>query len=126
MAAADVQPLRAALEAAALPLDPPPELTFRPMFGGVMVYASGRPLAILADVGLALKLPAAEQGALLAEEGAKHLQYESGAPISKQYVIVPPGFVSEPDLLRPWLARSLAYVQTLPLPKKRTRKRPPG
>jgi len=126
MAATDLQPLREALEAAAHPLDPPPDLSFRAMFGGLMVYAAGRPLAILADVGLALKIAPAEQGDLLAEEGAKHLQYESGAPISKQYVIVPPAFVNDPERLRPWLTRSLAYVQTLPPPKKRSRKRPSG
>jgi TfoX/Sxy family transcriptional regulator of competence genes len=126
MAAADLQPLREALEAAAHPLDPPPDLSFRAMFGGLMVYAAGRPLAILADVGLGQQIAPAEQGDLLAEEGARHLQYESGAPISKQYVIVPPAFVTVPERLRPWLTRSLAYVQTLPPPKKRSRKRPSG
>jgi TfoX/Sxy family transcriptional regulator of competence genes len=61
------------------------ELSFRPMFGGIMGYASGKVFASLSDVGLALKLTGADREALLAIPGSKPLQYEPDQPPSKSY-----------------------------------------
>ncbi len=98
------------------------ELTFKPMFGGVSAYVGGRVFASLSDIGLALKLPPAEQAALLTVEGAKRLQYEPHAPPSKQYVVVPTPMQADPAALSPWLARSVEYVLALPAPKPRAGK----
>ena len=62
------------------------ELSFRPMFGGIMGYARGRPFASLSDVGLAFKLAGADHVALLALPGARPLRYEPDSPPSQSYV----------------------------------------
>jgi len=98
------------------------ELTFKPMFGGVCAYVSGRVFASLSDIGLALKLPPAAQADLLALDGAKRLQYEPDAPPSKQYVVVPPAMQADTDALAVWLGRSVEYVLSLPAPKSRASK----
>jgi TfoX/Sxy family transcriptional regulator of competence genes len=94
------------------------QITFKPMFGGIMAYCDGKPMASLSDVGLALKLKAAEQDELLAIPGAKRLQYEPSLPPSKQYIVVPDGFLQDPNALAPWLDRSAAFVASLPAKKK--------
>ena len=84
------------------------ELTFRPMFGGIMGYVEGKVFASLSNVGLALKLAGADREALLAEPGAHPLQYEPDQPLSKSYVVVPETMLSDPDVLRRWIVRSAA------------------
>ena len=98
---------------------PDGELTFKAMFGGVCAYTQGRVFASLSNIGLALKLPPDAQAELLAEEGAKRLQYEPDAPPSKQYIVVPPPMQTDPAVLAVWLARSVEYVLTQPMPKPR-------
>lgn len=102
--------VRDAAEAAA----PEATLRFRAMFGGATAYADDRPFASLSNVGLALKLAPADQDALLALPGASRLQYEPGAPVSRQYVVVPPALAADPDALAPWLRRSLDHVRAQP------------
>jgi len=98
------------------------ELTFKPMFGGICAYVGGRVFASLSDIGLALKLPPDAQAELLSEEGAKRLQYESDAPPSKQYIVVPPPMQADPAALAAWLARSVEYVLAQPAPKPKASK----
>ena len=86
------------------------ELTFRPMFGGIMGYAEGKVFASLSNVGLALKLAGADRDALLAEPSARPLRYEPDQPPSKSYVVVPEAMLSDPDVLRRWIVRSAASL----------------
>lgn len=111
---AKIESLRDALAAACADALGPEGLTFRPMFGGIMAYAEGRPFASLSNVGLALKLAPADQSAFLELPGAKRLQYEPTSPPSKSYVVVPDPLVDDPDALEPWARRSAEFVQTLP------------
>ncbi len=90
------------------------ELSFRPMFGGIMAYAEGRVFASLSDVGLALKLSGEARDALLALPGAKPLQYEPGAPVSTTYVVAPAATLADPAALRPWVARAAAGLRAKP------------
>lgn len=76
---------------------------FRPMFGGIGVYANDKMCVSLSDIGLAVKLAGDEYTALLKLKGAKPLQYEPGAPVSKTYVVVPPAMLTEPKALGHWL-----------------------
>jgi TfoX/Sxy family transcriptional regulator of competence genes len=94
-----------ALCAAAAP--PDLELTFKPMFGGIMAYAGGKVFASLSDVGLALKLAGKDRDKLLAAPGAKPLQYEPGQPPSKSYVVVSEALLSDAPALRAWIVRSV-------------------
>ncbi len=88
----------------------PPDLptSFRPMFGGIMGYAEGKPFASLSNIGLALKLSGADHAELLGHQGAAALRYQPDKPASKSYVVVPATMLSDPDALRSWIARSAA------------------
>ena len=116
--AQDPTSLRALLAAAA----PDLELTFRPMFGGIMGYAAGKPLASLSDVGLALKLASADHAALLALPGARPLQYEPDSPPSRSCVLVPPSMLDDPAALMARARRSAGSAAARPA---RRRRQPP-
>ena len=101
--------LRKRVEAAA-PIDI--ELRFKPMFGGIGVYANGRMCISLSNAGLALKLGPADGAALLKLKGAKPLQYEPDSPPSKSYVVTPASMVSDRMELGRWIARSARFTAT--------------
>ncbi len=122
MSQTSLEELQNQLSAAAETLTLDMELTFRAMFGGVSGYAAGRVFASLSDVGLALKLPPDAQNELLAQPGAKRLQYDPDSPPSKQSIVVPPEMQSQPEVLAVWVRRSVDYVMTLPAPKPKTKK----
>ena len=111
---AALAPLAESVRDAADAVAPDAALRFRAMFGGATAYADDRPFASLSSVGLALKLAPADRDALLALPGAARLQYEPGAPVSRQYVVVPPALAADPDALAPWLRRSLDHVRAQP------------
>lgn len=84
------------------------DLSFRPMFGGILAYLDGKAFATLSNVGLALKLAGADHAELLTLPGAMPLRYEPNSPPSKSYVTVPEAMLKDPDALRPWIARGAA------------------
>ncbi len=84
------------------------ELLFRPMFGGIMAYAHGKPLASLSNVGLALKAPPALMAEFLSAPDAAPLRYEPDAPPSKSYVVVPPTVLADREALRGWIVKAVA------------------
>jgi TfoX/Sxy family transcriptional regulator of competence genes len=94
-------------------------LTFKPMFGGICAYLSGRVFASLSDGGLALKLPPTAQDELLKVPGARRLQYEPSSPPSKQYIIVPSEILSDSQAWETWFKQSVDHVLSLPAPKPR-------
>lgn len=115
----DVQSLRASLAEASVGILEPEGLTFRSMFGGVLAYAEGRPLASLSDQGLALKLDREDQDLLLMVPGSKRLQYEPTDPPSKTYIVVPPEIAAAPELLALWVEKGVRYARSRPLKNKR-------
>ncbi len=117
----DPKKLQATLETAARPLNI--DLTFKPMFGGIMGYTQGRVFASLSNVGVALKLSPDDQHALLEHEDAEYLRYYDEAPASKQYVKLPAAWIGQDDQLAPWLRKSAEYVMAQPAPKKRPAKK---
>jgi TfoX/Sxy family transcriptional regulator of competence genes len=109
--------LRARVETAAQNV-PTLELSFREMFGGVMIYSSGKPFASLSEPGLAVKLNESDRKALLQEPGAEPLRHDGEAP-SKQYVVVPAHILEDSEQLGVWLERSAVFVASLPSKKKK-------
>lgn len=97
---------------------------FRPMFGGIGVYANDRMCVSLSDIGLAVKLSGAEHAALLATKGAKVLRYEPDAPPSKTYVVVPEAMLKDRKALSHWLRVSAQQAVVAPLKKPRKNKVP--
>ena len=89
-------------------------------FSGAAAYANGRIFMSLTSVGLAVKLAEPDKEALM-RKGGTALRYFPKAPVKKAYVVVPENLAANTDLLKPWLARLVAYVLSLPWPKKRTR-----
>ncbi len=126
MASPHLDTLRDQLERAAADIQPDPALTCKAMFGGIMAYTHERPFASLSDVGLALKLAPSDQDKLLQVTGAQRLQYAPDQPVSKQYIVVPSALRDDPAALRPWLQRSIAYVATLPVRKRTSKRTAPG
>jgi len=112
VSAHDPKRLQALVEAAAPDLD----LSFRPMFGGIMGYAGGAALLSLSNVGLAIKVRGADWDKLLAVEGALPLRYEPDSPPSKSYVVVPASVLDEAPALHDWLTRAARGLA--PKPKK--------
>jgi len=110
--------LRKRVEAAA-PMEL--ELRFRPMFGGIGVYADGRMFLSLNEVGLALKLGEPERAKLLKIPGAKPLQYEPNSPPSKSYVVVPDKMLADRKQLRAWIAASAAFAKSTKAKPRRAR-----
>ena len=101
----------------------PPDLAlvFKPMFGGILAYAHGKPLASLSDVGLALKASGALNAEFLAAPGAMALRYEPDAPASKTYVVVPDGMLSDRAALRAWVVKAAAGVAATPAKAKKAK-----
>jgi TfoX/Sxy family transcriptional regulator of competence genes len=98
---------------------PDVELSFRSMFGGVMVYAAGKPLATLSDSGLALKVFGGDHATLLALPGASRWQYDPGKPAAKNYVVVPEAMLKDAELLRGWIVRAAAGLPVVKQKKVR-------
>lgn len=114
----DPKTLQAILSHAA---PPDLELLFRPMFGGIIAYAHGKPLASLSDVGLALKAPPALMAEFLATPGAQPLRYEPDAPPSKSYVLAPEALLADRDALRAWIVKAVAGLAAKPAKAKAQR-----
>jgi TfoX/Sxy family transcriptional regulator of competence genes len=101
-----------ALQAVMAAASPPDlELSFRPMFGGIMGYAAGQVFASLSNMGLALKMGGADHAALCELPGVQPLRYEPDDPPSKTYLLLPDAMLSDPDSLRSWIARSAAGLK---------------
>lgn len=118
----DAKSLRARIEEVFGPRVVELELSFRPMFGGITGYASGRNFVSLSNVGMALKLDAKDRATLLAIDGAKPLQYEPDGPVSKSSVVLPPSILDDDRVLRDWLRKSIAYCRAQPVKPRRPRK----
>ena len=117
----DPKQLQKILQAAA---PPDLELTFRPMFGGILAYVEGKAFASLFDGGLGLKLAGDDHAALLALPGAKPLQYEPNAPPSKTYVVVPDSLLDDPAALRPWIVRGAEGLKHIVRKPRKPRAKP--
>jgi TfoX/Sxy family transcriptional regulator of competence genes len=98
-------------------------LRFRPMFGGIGVYADDKMFCSLSDVGLGLKLGGAEYAELLKVKGAKPLQYEPDSPPSKSYVVVPDAMLKDKKTLNAWIAKSAAFAKASPAKARKKAKR---
>lgn len=112
MTAETINRMERALQDALMSLHPDRVVMSRSMFGGAGFFIDGQMVAAWFGAGLALKLPEDARRELRAIEGAKQTQ-------SAQYVEVPAGFLDDPDLLVPWLEKSLAYVRSQPARKGR-------
>jgi len=94
----------------------------RRFFSGAAAYADDRIFMSLTPVGLAVKLSEADRDALI-RAGGSPLRYFPKAPVKKAYVVAPLEMAKDPDALRPWVARSLSYVLSLPAPARKKKRK---
>jgi TfoX/Sxy family transcriptional regulator of competence genes len=95
-----------------------PGITQRPMFGQLAGFVNGNMFFCLFGDRMAVKLPEEEGGQLLKVKGAEPFIPMEGRPM-RGYVMLPEAWHQQPKKAEEWIARSLAYVASLP-PKART------
>lgn len=100
--------LRTCLSQLSLPDDH--DIQVKPFFGGAAAWADGKICLSLTKVGFAVKLPASDRRELLQLDGAKALQYFPNAPVKKAYAVLPQSVLDDPDRLRHWVIKAIAFV----------------
>jgi TfoX/Sxy family transcriptional regulator of competence genes len=88
----------------------------RPMFGNISAFVNGNMFFGVFGSDLFLRLSGEDQGELLKNKGASMLEPMKGRPM-KDYVIVPKTWRDRPEILHPWISKSLKWSSKLP-PKK--------
>jgi TfoX/Sxy family transcriptional regulator of competence genes len=96
-----------------------PHITIKPMFGNISAFVNGNMFFGLFGDDLFLRLSAQDQQELLKNKGAMFLEPMKGRPM-KDYVIIPRTWNSQPETVRSWISRSLAW--SIKLPPKKTKK----
>ena len=100
-----------ALFEALIPADP--EVAVRPMFGNLAAFHRGNMFAGVFGAEVMLRLGDTDRAALLQVPGTSVFEPMQGRPM-KEYVQLPTDWQDAPAAARPWVARSLRFVGTLP------------
>ena len=79
-------------------------------FGGAAAYVDGHIFMSLTKVGLALKLPEADQNRLFRSKQAKNLRYFPKALVKKQFTLFPSNFLNDCDSAKTWIKKSVAFA----------------
>jgi len=95
----------------AFPLDPRAER--RLMFGYPAGFAAGNMFTGVFQDTLFVRLGDDERQQLLALEGASVFEPMKGRPM-REYVVLPADMLEEDAAVRPWMARALDFVSSLP------------
>ena len=93
---------------AALPMAEP-----RKMFGYPAAFANGQMFASLFGDSFILRLPEAEREAFIQQHKTHLFEPMPGRPM-REYVVVPPPVLKSGKQFDVWLAKALAYAQSLP------------
>ena len=112
----DAKKLKARLEELAIGL--PYEVTTRPMMGGFIGYAGGKPFVSLSSGGFGIKLLPDDQERLLKRKGAQRMRHLPDQPPSKTYIAVSVDDLGDDTVMIEWL---LIAAATAPTPKSRKR-----
>lgn len=86
--------------------------TQRKMFGYPAIFIRGNMIAGLFQDRMVLRLNDRDLERFLALEGAA--PFIAMGRTMRQWAMAPPAMATSPARMRPWLARALAYVRTLP------------
>jgi TfoX/Sxy family transcriptional regulator of competence genes len=84
----------------------------RKMFGYPCIFLKGHLTAGLFQDRLMLRLSEQDRAMFLKLPGARPFEPMPGRPM-REYAEAPPSVVSDPEALRGWLRRSVAFVETL-------------
>lgn len=112
----DAKLLKVRLEELAINL--PHEVTTRPMMGGFIGYADGKPFVSLSTGGFGVKLLPDDQERLLTRKGAERMRHLPDQPPSKTYVAFSRDDLDNDSVMIEWLSIAAASAPT-PKPRKR-------
>ena len=110
MAEPYLRELNAIVERAYVPCGEAVDVSCKHFFSGAAAYVDGHIFMTLTTVGLALKLPEDDRDALR-DQGAKSLRYFPGAPVKKDYVLLPIQLIVDGCALNGWISRSIEFVR---------------
>lgn len=96
-----------------------PKVTVRSMFGNLSAFVNGNMFFGLFGNDLFVRLSSQDQAQLLRQKGASNLEPMKGKPM-KDYVVIPSSWKSEPETVRAWISKSLAWSSKLPAKKSKT------
>jgi TfoX/Sxy family transcriptional regulator of competence genes len=96
------------------------EITVRPMFGNLAAFIGGNLSVGLYGDDLFVRLSEPDRGELLTNEGTSIFEPMKGRQM-REYVVIPRTWRREPSMIKPWVARSLAWSSQLPAKKAKKR-----
>jgi TfoX/Sxy family transcriptional regulator of competence genes len=99
-----------------------PPVEIRKMFGYPAAFANGQMFASLFQDHFILRLPEGERAAFIHAHGAHVFEPMPGRPM-REYVEVPPALLKTGEEFDGWLAKGLAYAQSLPPKAAKTRRK---
>lgn len=98
-----------------------PGVTQRPMFGQLAGFVNGNMFLCLFGDRIAVKVSEADAAELLKIKGAEPFVPMEGRPM-RGYVVIPEAWHQVPKMAEEWVARSLAFVSTLPAKQPKPRR----
>ena len=90
------------------------------MFGYPAAFVNGNMFMSLFGKALILRLPEDAREELISA-GGHTFEPMKGRPM-REYIAVPDAMLDNPRKLKPWIARSMAFAQSLPAKKKKSTK----
>jgi TfoX/Sxy family transcriptional regulator of competence genes len=107
-----IEDMAVVLREALASVKPDAILTYKPMFGGAGFWVDGVIFAAWFGAGLALKLPEDERTAFLAQPG-------TSPAMMPNYVEMARSLWDNPDFLRPWVEKAVAFALHPPRKKRK-------
>jgi TfoX/Sxy family transcriptional regulator of competence genes len=98
-----------------------PDVVVRPMFGNPSAFVNGNMFMGLFGSDLFVRLPEPDRDAVAAAGGGP-FEPMPGRPM-REYAVLPAAWRDQPDRLRDWASRSLAWARDLPPKAKPATKR---
>lgn len=98
-----------------------PAVTQRPMFGQLAGFVNGNMFLCLFGDRIAVKVSEEDVAELLKIKGAEPFVPMEGRPM-RGYVVMPEAWHRQPKKAEEWVARSLAFVGSLPAKQPKRKK----
>jgi TfoX/Sxy family transcriptional regulator of competence genes len=96
----------------------------RSMFGYPAAFVNGNMFMGLHQSNMVLRFGEGARQEFLAISGARIFEPMAGRPM-REYVVVPPSLLTDPEKLQPWVKQALDYGTSLK-PKQRSGKKAPA
>ncbi len=93
-------------------------VTVRPMFGNEAAFVNGNMFMGLYGSGMFVRLSDEDRAEFFKKKNASLFEPMKGRPM-KEYVMIPEEWRSKPELVRPWISRSLKWASKLPRKEKK-------